>query len=91
MVEIELPYPESVEFVEACFENLELQISMRAELKTFPGSMHWHLKKPRQTGKLEVTLWPRENRLWISYHDNRVGDGWVVQTARELTGQLSEF
>lgn len=50
-------------------------------LKSYPGSRHWHLKKGKSAGTLEVTWWPAGNRLWVSYHANRVGDGWVEEVA----------
>jgi len=60
-----------------------LSTSMKGSLKKFPGSIHWHLKKGRERGTLEVTLLPAEQRLWISIHENR-NAAWVMKMAREF-------
>jgi hypothetical protein len=64
-----------------------LSISMKGTLKKFPGSIHWHLKKGRECGTLEVTLLPAERRLWFSMHDNRSAE-WVMEMAREFKRQI---
>ncbi len=73
--------------------RLGLTISSDGKLASYPGSRHWHLKNGRRTGTLEVTLWPSRNRLWVTYHSNRVGDGWVSESAivlaRELAARLN--
>jgi hypothetical protein len=64
-----------------------LSVSMKGTLKKFPGSIHWHLKKGRERGTLEVTLLPAERRLWFSMHENRSAP-WVVKTAHEFKRNL---
>jgi hypothetical protein len=63
-----------------------LSITMKDSLAKFPGSIHWHLKKGRERGTLEVTLLP-DGRLWFSMHQNRSAD-WVLATAREFKSHL---
>jgi hypothetical protein len=64
-----------------------LSISMKGSLKKFPGSIHWHLKKGRERGTLEVTLLPAERRLWFSMHENRSA-AWVTNMAREFKRKI---
>jgi hypothetical protein len=59
-----------------------LSISMKKPMAKLSGSMHWHLKKGRERGTLEVTLLA-EGRLWFSMHENRSAD-WVIDAAREF-------
>jgi hypothetical protein len=63
-----------------------LSITMKKPMAKFPGSIHWHLKKGREQGTLEVTLLP-EGRLWFSMHENRSAD-WVLAIAREFKRKL---
>ena len=70
--------------------RLGLTISSEGKLAAYPGSRHWHLKIGRRSGTLEVTVWPARNRLWVTYHANRVGDGWVQQLAPVFARALAE-
>ena len=87
MVEIEVvcsPYPVEPKILDAVRDaaaELGLTVARDDSLATYPGSRHWHLRNPSVSGTLEVTSWPAGSRLWVSYHDNRVGDGWVRETA----------
>jgi hypothetical protein len=94
MVEIEIEVQNPAECdvgaaVEATVSAMGLNITMDGTLKSFPGSRHWHLQKPRRTGTLELTWWPSTHRLWVSYHENRVGDGWVKALAAELAQAIA--
>ena len=64
-----------------------LSIRMKTSVAKFPGSIHWHLKKGRERGTLEVTLLPAESRLWFSMHQNRSAD-WVMNAAREFKRRI---
>ena len=63
-----------------------LSITMKKPIAKSPGSIHWHLKKGRERGTLEVTLLP-EGRLWFSMHENRSA-AWVLTIAREFKRKL---
>ena len=69
-----------------------LHIALSTELKTYPGSRHWHLRRADLPGVLEVTYWPKRNRLWVSVRANRDG-GWARQAcplfARALAAQIA--
>lgn len=77
--------------VKVC-DDLGLMIASRSTLAMYPGSVHWHVKKPSHTGTLEITWWPMERRLWLSVHANRSGD-WVdnavMRVKEELSSRLS--
>jgi hypothetical protein len=48
--------------VEKCCREMGLIQAMKGTLAKYPGCVHWHYKKPRVSGTLEVTSWPlRDN------------------------------
>ena len=65
-----------------------LTLTSRSTLAAYPGCIHWHWKRGRERGTLEVTLWPQEHRLWVSVHANRVGD-WTEEAAARLAASLT--
>lgn len=69
--------------LEACARSLGLEPGQRLTLKTLPGSMHWHLKRPGEAGVLEATWDPSRSELWLSAHDNRAR-AWVAPAAQAL-------
>ena len=48
-----------------------LAVTLRGTLRRFPKSVHWHVKRGRERGTLEITLWPRESRAWFTIQDGR--------------------
>lgn len=93
MVEIDIPeFGEDVgASVVAAAAELGLIIASEGSLKLYPGSRHWHLRKPGSSGTLEVTHWPAKPRLWVAYHSNRIGNGWVEAVATQLAHMLSNL
>lgn len=69
--------------IEECSVELGLQVSMKASLKSYPESTHWHLRRTGQRGTLEVTLWPPKRRLWLSIQSGRAAE-WTAPAAAEL-------
>jgi hypothetical protein len=59
-----------------------LILGMKAELASFPGSIHWHYKKKGVSGTLELTLWPAEKKIWAQVQAGRKA-GWIFE---ELPG-----
>ena len=57
--------------LERCFVACELRVALKGTAKAYPGSVHWHLKRGKQPGTVEVTLWAARRRLWVSVHGNR--------------------
>lgn len=69
-----------------------LGIGLKAVLREYPGSMHWHWKCGKENGTLEATHWPSEGRLWLSVHENRAApwtDSMTARLASRLEEQLS--
>jgi hypothetical protein len=62
--------------VETVLREFGLQQSLKGTLGTYRGCLHWHFKKPRISGTLEVTAWPVKKRLWFSVQSGRVAD-WI--------------
>jgi hypothetical protein len=54
----------------ACLE-CGLRISTRATVGSYPGCIHWHVKRGIQSGTLELTLWEAKRRVWASVQDGR--------------------
>jgi hypothetical protein len=57
--------------IERAIAAAGLRIAMKGTLRTYPGSTHWHLKCGRETGTLELTMWPAGSRVWCSVQAGR--------------------
>jgi hypothetical protein len=79
----------SIEQIERLCQSHGLSITMKTTLSKCPGSIHWHLKKGRERGTLEITLWPSKSRLWFSMQDGRKGD-WVMPVAQQTKKELEK-
>jgi hypothetical protein len=75
------------EVIARCFEAAGLRVVMKGTVAAYPGSVHWHLKRAKERGTLEVTLWPARRRVWLSVHANRSG-GWIDETVSALKQSL---
>ena len=73
--------------VERCCDELGLTMTMRDTLGKYPGCVHWHFKKPKATGTLEVTSWPSQRKLWITVQDGRRAS-WIDEAVPELSRML---
>jgi hypothetical protein len=71
------------ELIERCFAAVNVRVALRGTLATYPGCVHWHLKRESQPGTLEVTLWARRRRVWLAVHANRDGP-WIAQAISRL-------
>lgn len=60
--------------IEEAIADFRLEITMKTTLSTMHGSIHYHLKQGKAAGVLEVTYWPRKNRLSVEIHDNRLAE-----------------
>ena len=60
-----------------------LHAALKGTLATYPGSIHWHYKKPKQKGTLELTLLRADRRIWASIHSNR-GAPWIEASLSQL-------
>jgi hypothetical protein len=77
----------SVEAIERLWQAHGLSVTLKTTQSKYAGSIHWHLKKGRERGTLEATLWPSQNRFWFSMQDGRKGD-WVMPAAHRMKAQL---
>jgi hypothetical protein len=48
-----------------------LRVSARATLSSYPGCIHWHVKRGMQSGTLQLILWEAKRRVWASVQDGR--------------------
>ena len=95
MTEIEVSLPDKADYADIadavveCARNVGLECRQDGELKKYPGSRHWHFAKPGLKGTLEVTLWRKSNRLWLSAHENRNTE-WLPESFRTLKTLLEK-
>jgi hypothetical protein len=73
--------------VERCCKDLGLTKTMRDTLGKYPGCVHWHYKKPKESGTLEITSWPSQRRLWITVQAGRRAP-WIDEAVPELSRML---
>ena len=79
MIEIDLQIPDSVDtetvirVVEQVCASHDLTCTLKGTLVSYPGSLHWHFKRGRQKGTLEITWWQSGQRLWFKVAMGRTG------------------
>jgi hypothetical protein len=66
-----------------------LSIRLQITLRTYAGSVHWHLGRPGERGTLEATWWPAGKRLWLAVHSNRRA-AWIEGTLPQLQSRLEQ-
>lgn len=66
-----------------------LHFSKRMTLCTKKGSYHWHLKKAKEKGVLEVTYWPRKEQFSLEIHQNRKAN-WNEELIETMSVYFSE-
>jgi hypothetical protein len=77
MTEIEFTVPPgcnlsgAAALIEKACLGCGLRVSTRATLQSYPGCIHWHVKRGIQAGTLELTLWEAKRRVWASVQDGR--------------------
>lgn len=81
-IEFTVPARRGLQHADALIERVCAAHGLRAALKgslaTYPGSFHWHYKKPQQKGTLELTLLPSQRRIWAAIHTNRAAP-WIEE------------
>jgi hypothetical protein len=91
MIEIEIYVPENPAAVHQTVERVcaleGLTLTRKGTLSSYPGCVHWHFKKDRQPGTLELTWWERENRLWFKVAEGRRAN-WINETVEKLRAQI---
>jgi hypothetical protein len=77
MTEVEFTVPQgyslsgAASLIEKACRECGLRVSTRATLQTYPGCIHWHVKRGIQSGTLELTLWETKRRVWASVQNGR--------------------
>lgn len=91
--EVFLPHDLDTGIVEQVFDDVlarsGLSITLRDSLRKYPDCVHWHLKKGREAGTLELTLWPSERRAWFSVHRGRDAP-WIDAELGRLAATLQQ-
>src|SRR5271163_1539130 len=75
--------------VERCCRRLGLMQGMKTTLAKHPGSTHWHYKRAKLSGTIEITVWPPQRRVWITVQDGRRAD-WIVEMIPALKAELEQ-
>jgi hypothetical protein len=93
VIETEFAMPKDcdVKCVEGTVERVcrarGLIMALKGSLSQYPGSIHWHFKKDRQKGTLELTLYPAKSRLWSKVQAGRKAL-WLDETLPSLKNQV---
>jgi hypothetical protein len=64
-----------------------LVLTLKGTLAKYPNCVHWHFKKGKERGALEITWWERENRLWFKVAAGRTG-AWIEEAMARLKEQI---
>jgi hypothetical protein len=81
------PLADAARVIEEACDAEGLRVASRGTLATHPGSIHWHYKKGREAGAMEITLLNRERRILLSVAENRVA-AWSEPTLERLSEML---
>jgi hypothetical protein len=93
MIEIDVQVPskikteELIHLIEQIGTQHDLVCSLKGTLRSYPGCVHWHFKKEKKTGTLEITWWEKERRLWFKVGDHRSA-AWIEETMPHLKKQM---
>ena len=93
MQEIEFRVPRDLnlnragQLIEDACAALNLTIAMKSPLASYPGSTHWHYKNGKEKGTLELTIFPRDRRLWAQVQSGRKA-AWIDAVLPELQRRI---
>jgi hypothetical protein len=76
--------------VDAAARELGLTQVSKGSLGLYPGSTHWHYKLGGQTGTLEITFWPKEQRAWFALRANRYAK-WMDEVVPQLKTDIERW
>src|SRR5689334_9970293 len=74
--------------IERAIQKLDLRIAMRATVRSYPGCVHWHIRRSSGSGTLELTVWPARQRIWFKVQSAR--DAPWIESALEKLKQAIE-
>jgi hypothetical protein len=95
MIEVELQVPDRVEsgtvirVVEQVCASHDLICTLKGTLVSYPESVHWHFKRGRQKGTVEITWWESKNRLWFKVASGRTAE-WIKDSLPKLKAQIEK-
>jgi len=81
MIEVELQVPADaksdlvVTVVEQVCDAHDLTQALKGTLVSYPGCTHWHLKKDKQKGTLEITWWKAKIVYGLRWRMEERGNG----------------
>jgi hypothetical protein len=84
MIEVEIQIPAAskpedvIRQVERVCAESDLTLTLKGTLAKYSGCVHWHFKKHKQPGTLEITWWEKEHRLWFKVAEHRKGT-WIEE------------
>jgi hypothetical protein len=93
MIEVEIQIPPAIQsnavvrnVEQVCLDN-DLTLMLKGKLAKYPGCVHWHFKKHKQAGTLEITWWENEHRLWFKIAEHRKGT-WIEEDLPALKKKI---
>jgi hypothetical protein len=95
LIEVELQISKSIktdslaQVVERVCVHNGLTSTLKGTLAKYSGSVHWHFKKDKQKGTLEITWWESKHRLWFKVAENRTGP-WMEESIPILKEQIEK-
>jgi hypothetical protein len=95
MIEVEIQIPAAIQsdtiiskVEQVCARN-DLTLTLEGTLAKYSGCVHWHFKKHKHPGTLEITWWEKEGRLWFKVGDHRKGT-WIEEVLPTLKRQIEQ-
>jgi hypothetical protein len=92
-VEFKAPSAARLADVESIIESVcaaeGLATGKKGTLASFPGSTHWHFKRTKERGTLEITFFPRDRRIWAQIQDGRRAD-WIEPSLANIKQVVEE-
>jgi hypothetical protein len=98
MQEIEFSVPREADLnraehlIEDACVALNLTCAMKSPLASYPGSTHWHFRNGKEKGTLELTLFPRDRRVWAQVQSGRKApwiDALLPEVQRRIERELN--
>jgi hypothetical protein len=96
MIELNIEIPKDVNAVvlidtveRVCLAH-HLNCTLKGTLVRYQGSVHWHFKKGKLKGTLEITWWESKNRLWFKVADRRTGQ-WIEENMPQIKEEIQKI
>jgi hypothetical protein len=95
MVELDIETPKNIntntliDAIERVCHVHDLTCTLKGTLTKYPDSVHWHFKKGKQKGTLEITWWENKNRLWFKVADGRTGT-WIKESMSKIKEEIQK-